>query len=248
MSRSHKSIPKTFRRIAILQPGYLPWLGFFDQMGRSDVFVYHTDVQYDKQSWRNRNRIRTKQGWTWLTAPVRIKRHSKDLIEDMRIDNSQNWRKRHCNLIKESYQKAPYFSQYFPFFKDIYSSSWEFLTDLDIYIVDYLIKALGIETKIMLSTQLNLKEKEKTERLIEICKKLGADVYFSGSAARNYIRKNRFKEEGIKLEYQDYQHPVYPQQYEPFIPYMSIIDLLFNHGKESLDIILHRKKWNGSTE
>jgi hypothetical protein len=228
-------------KIMILQPGYLPWLGFFDMMNKSDAFVFHDDLQYDKSSWRNRNCIRTKDGWCWLSVPVFIKGHSKDIIRDIKIDNSKKWKQRHLNLIRESYQKASFYENYIDPLKKIIDKDWHFLVDLDIELINWVVKELGIQKKILYSHDLQLDRTRSTIRLISICKQLNADTYLSGTRGRNYIQEDIFQKEGIKLEYHDYEHPVYTQQFDGFIPYMSIIDLLFNHGTNSLGILSWKK-------
>ena len=224
-------------RVVILQPGYLPWLGFFDQMARCDLFVYHNDIEYDKQSWRNRNRIRTKEGWTWLTVPVKLKEHSSCKISEMRIDYSKKWQRRHWNLILENYRKAPFFKAYKDAFHEIYNRSWELLLDMNVFLVETLMKMIGIHRRIMFSSELNLGDVTKTDRLIKLLKKIGASTFLEGSAGRNYIEEHKFTDAGIELEYHDYVHPVYEQQFDPFIPYLSVMDLLFNCGDKSLSII-----------
>ena len=230
------------KKIMILQPGYIPWLGFFDMVYKSEALVFHTDLQYDKGSWRNRNRIRTKEGWCWLTVPVLLKGHSYDRILDIKIDNSKKWRQRHRNLIRENYQGSSYFGDYFEPLIDILNKDWTYLMDLDLEIISWLLEEIGIQRKIMYSHDLVLTGTRKTMRLISICKQLGADAYLSGSRGRNYIQDDMFKKEGIKLEYHDYVHPEYKQHFEGFVPYMSIIDLLFNEGKKSLPIIKEQCK------
>jgi hypothetical protein len=225
------------KRIMILQPGYLPWLGFFDMLDKSDVLVLHTDLQYDKSSWRNRNRIRTKDGWGWLTVPVFLKGHTQDKIHDIKIDNTKKWKRKHLNLIYENYKKAPFFANYFDTLIKLLNKNWNFLIDLDIETINWLSNEMGIKKKILFSPDLNLNGTRATMRLISICKQLEADTYLSGTRGRNYIQDEKFQQEGIKLEYHDYVHPEYKQQFDGFIPYLSVIDLLFNYGADSSRII-----------
>lgn len=228
----------------ILQPGYLPWLGFFDMLEKSDALVIHADLQYDKCSWRNRNRIRTKDGWRWLTVPVYLKGHSQDKILDIRIDNSKKWKNKHINLISENYNKAPFFENYFEKLKKIIRKNWEFLVDLDLELIYWLMEEIGLQKKILFSQNLDLNGTHATMRLIKICKLLDAEKYLSGTRGRNYIKDEKFQQEGIKLEYHDYVHPEYKQQFDGFIPYLSVIDLLFNHGLNSMRIICGKEKIN----
>jgi len=223
--------------IGILQPGYLPWLGFFEQLYRSDVFVILDDVQYDKQGWRNRNRIKTANGVQWLTVPVLVNFSQKPLICEVKIDNKPNWRKKHLETLKQSYAKAPFYRDYIELFQEAYSRPWEFLVDLDMHFIETLAARLGLEhKKIVRSSDLSVGP-GRIDRLIEICKSFQAEVFYEGASGRNYIDEARFAQAGIRVEYQDYQHPVYRQLHGDFVPNLSIVDLLFNHGPESLAVL-----------
>ena len=232
-------------KIGILQPGYLPWLGFFEQMHKSDVFVIYDDVQYDKESWRNRNRIKTANGVQWLTVPVMVRLETHPLVHEVKIDNKTNWRKKHLSSIRQNYSKAPYFKEYIAVFEEAYLKEWECLMDIDMYFILRLTECLGMENKkIVKSSTLNTTG-DRIERLINICKLFNADTFYEGAAGRNYIDDADFAKHGIKVEYQDYKHPVYKQLHGDFVPYLSVIDLLFNHGKESLAILLNEKTAEG---
>ena len=223
--------------IVILQPGYIPWLGFFEQMWRSDVFVFYDDVQFDKNGWRNRNRIKSLNGPLWLTVPVAV--HLGDKILNVRIDNKQDWGKRHIKSLETYYKKAPFFEQYFPVFRDVLSKKWDFLLDLDVEIIRLINGMLGMEKKIMFSSELGVREGGKIGRLIDICKFFGADMFYEGGAGKNYINDEEFAREGIKVKYQNYQPQSYSQLYEEFVPHLSVVDLLFNEGPKSLEIIIN---------
>lgn len=224
-------------KLAILQPGYLPWLGYFDQMHRVDIFVHATDLQYTRQDWRNRNRIRTRQGWAWLTVPVVSKGQYFAAINEVRINDRVPWARKHLNIIRENYRQAPYYAQYIPFFERAYKRAWDLLLDLDLYLIEFFRDALGISTRMEDIADLELGAVDRNTRLIKVCQKFGASTYLSGAAAKQYIQPERFAEAGISLEFQDYQHPVYPQLHGEFIPYLSIIDLIFNCGERSLSIM-----------
>ena len=233
--------------VAILQPGYLPWLGFFEQMYRSDVFVVYDDVQYDKEGWRNRNRIKTANGMQWLTIPIMVKFESHPLICEVKIDKKINWRKKHLSSIKQNYSKAPYFKSYIDIFEEAYSHEWESLVCIDMHFILELASCLGMrDKKIVRSSSLNVTG-DRIERLINICKLFDANIFYEGAAGRNYIDDSQFLRHGIMVEFQDYKHSVYKQLYGDFIPYLSVIDLLFNHGKESLSILLTEKTVEGQT-
>jgi len=222
-------------RVTILQPSYLPWLGFFEQMSRSDKFVLLDDVQYTRRDWRNRNRIRVRENWIWLTVPVQQKsRFSQSLLET-RIDNSA-WRRKHLETLRQHYCKAPFFEKYFPRCQQVYEKDWTFLFDLCLETINLIKEEMGIETPLLRSSEMK-PGGEKTERLVSICRELGATHYLSGESGSNYIAEEDFSSQGIALEYQNYEHPVYPQRYTGFVPHLSAIDLLFNCGEQSLGIL-----------
>lgn len=222
--------------IGILQPGYLPWLGFFEQIYRSDMFVFYDDVQYDKNGWRNRNRIRTASGVQWLTVPVLLKNESKQIIKDVKINNQENWRKKHLTSIRTNYSKGEYFNDYFPLLEKIYAREWNYLIDLNMELVYVLCDMLGLKKPFKFSSELDV-EGDKNSRLVNICNKLGANKFYEGQTGKEYINMDVFKSAGIEVEFQNYKHPEYSQLYGDFIPYLSVIDLLFNEGSQSLEII-----------
>lgn len=222
-----------------MQPGYLPWLGFFELVYNCDLFVLLDDVQYTKKDWRSRNRIRTKDGWIWLTVPVCIKHKQLQLINEAKINPYTDWRRKHLKALEINYHRAKYFSNYFPYFVKLYARDWEYLLDLDAEIISWLMDALNIKTPIIKSSSLNMKGR-KEDKIINICKKLGAAELYDSKAAQNILDLDKFNEEKIRIKFQDFQHPIYRQTYEPFLPYMSVIDLLFQCGPESLNILLHK--------
>jgi hypothetical protein len=223
-------------RVTILQPSYLPWLGFFEQMHRSDQFVLYDDVQFTRRDWRNRNRIRVQEGSVWLTVPVIQKNKYEQSLLETKIDNSTPWKRKHLETIRCHYSKAPFFDLHFPWCEKIFNSEWNFLLDLSLETIQYLKGQLKINTPLLRSSELG-GTGDKTDRLISICKQLGATQYLSGESARNYISEKDFSDQGIELEYQEYQHPEYPQRYKGFVPFLSTIDLLFNCGDKSLKFL-----------
>jgi hypothetical protein len=227
--------------IGILQPGYLPWLGFFEQVCKSDIFVIYDDVQYDKHGWRNRNRIKTPQGPLWLTIPVLLEFKKYLPVNKIMIDNKTDWRKKHLLSIKYNYARAQYFNDYIGIFEEAYGKDWNLLMDINMYFIYKFVKCLGIDgKKIVLSSSLNV-DGDRIMRLIKICKHFKADTFYEGAAGENYLLEKDFIDNGIKLMFQDYKHPVYKQLYGEFIPHLSIVDLLFNYGKESLYILNNNK-------
>jgi hypothetical protein len=226
--------------VGILQPGYLPWLGFFEQIYKCDKFIIYDDVQYDKHGWRNRNRIKTTNGVQWLTVPVFVNFKEKPLINEIRIDNKINWRKKHLFAIKQSYSKATFFTKYINIFEDAYSREWQFLIDVDMYFIMKIAECLGLGNKrIIKSSTLNIRG-DRIERLINICKKFDADTFYEGASGENYINKKYFAMHGIKVIFQEYKHLVYNQLHGNFVPFLSIVDLLFNHGEKSLEILINQ--------
>ena len=230
------SQPKT---LAVLQPGYLPWLGFFDQLLRSDVFVVYDDVQFDKHGWRNRNRVKSPAGPVWLTVPVLHKGLGWQKITDVQINNETTWGRKHLNTVRQLYARAPYLDRYYPELESILSRRWERLADLDLELIHKMAEWLGIRRTIVLSSSLGIGG-DRCERLLNMCTHFGAGRYLSGSAARDYLDVEMFAAKGIVVEWQDYQHPTYPQQHGEFTPYLSAIDLLFNCGEESTRVIAER--------
>jgi len=223
--------------VSITQPSYLPWLGFFDKIINSDITIFYDTAQFVKRgkSFHNRNRIRTPNNWMWLTIPIIA--HIGTKIKDVKINNSLNWKEKHWKSILHSYKKAKFFDKYKIIFEEIYSKNWEYLCDFNLEIIKKIIEILGIETKIMLSSQIGKTNLKRTEELLFYCKKVKATIYLSGVFGKEYLDISKFEKEGIKVKFQDFKHPIYKQLYEPFIPNMSIIDLLFNYGKDSLNIL-----------
>jgi hypothetical protein len=219
----------------ILQPSYIPWRGYFDQIRRADLFIFYDDVQYDKHGWRNRNRIKTHQGGQWLTIPV----HSKGVVEDnipinqVEIAWEQSWSERHVRAIQQAYSKAPFFHQYAPWLEEVYQRRPALLADFTIPLTIELARMLGNDhTRFMRSSELTA-HGQKTDRLIEILTQVGTTHYISGPSAQSYIENEKFEAAGISLEYMTYDYPEYPQLYPPYDPYVSIFDLLFMTGPEA---------------
>ena len=221
--------------VAVHQPQYLPWLGYFDKIRRADIFCYLDNVQYKKNDWQNRNRIKTSRGWQWLTVPVRFQFPEK--ICEVKIDPTVKWRKKHLQALFTNYHRAPFFKQYIDVYEQIYSEDWESVSELNIESIERLKDALGLGQKPAIkASQLELPE-DPTGRLIDICKEVKADTYLSGQDGIKYMDLDRFKENGIKVVIQDFKHPVYPQMFDEFQSLMSVVDLLFNCGPESLNKI-----------
>jgi hypothetical protein len=217
------------------QPQYLPWLGYFDKIDRADSFCFLDNVQYKKNEWQNRNRIKTANGWQWVTTPVLYQFPQK--INEVKINSRVNWKRKHFQALLTNYRKAPFFNDYFDFFEQVYSKNWDSLSELNIYLILKILKMLDLENKsTVLASDLQLSE-DPTDRLIDICKKLGGDIYLSGPDGIKYMDTERFYQRGIKIIVQDFKHPDYPQLFGEFQSHLSIVDLLFNCGPGSIQKI-----------
>ena len=218
--------------ITIHQPNYLPYLGFFDKMKQSDIFVIYDDAQFNKEDFQHRNRIRIYHGWKYLTVPVE-KKHIP--IRKVRIRNEltvkgTTWQESHLKEIRDNYNATSYYAPYEDRLEAIYRDKYDKLIDLNMNLINFLKDAFGIKTKIILASELSFASRS-TERLVDITEALGGDVYLSGTAGRDYLEISLFESRGISVEFQDFIHPVYKQRYDGFIPNMSAIDALFNVGK-----------------
>jgi len=222
--------------VTIHQPEHLPWLGFFDKAIRADLFVILDYVQYRKNYFQNRNKIRTKEGWTWITLPV--KSPVTVPVNDIKIDLGSPLRRRYINLISNYYRCAPFFDLHFGSIREIVLSANDKLAEINLVLIRFAFDALGIRTPIMVASKLDIpREKGGTNVNLSICKFLGASRYLSGVSGTHYLNHQLFSDSGIQVEFQEFSHPIYKQLYEPFIPCMSVIDLLFNYGPASLDVI-----------
>ena len=221
--------------VVILQPSYIPWRGYFDQIRRADLFVFYDDVQYDKHGWRNRNQIKTHQGKQWLTIPVHAKGATQGTrIRDVRIDWSKPWAKSHLKALTISYSKAPYFKEYLPLLNSLYQQQPEFLADFTIEASIILAHELGFtSTRFLRSSDLSNIEGHATDRLINVLRELGATHYLSGPSAVGYMEPEKFAAAGITFEYLQYNYPEYSQLHPPYDPFVSILDLMFMTGSNA---------------
>ena len=222
--------------LAVLQPSYLPWLGYFDQIDRADVFVFYDDVQYDKHGWRNRNRLKGPQGPVWITVPVRHAGRFGQLINAVEIDPRPDWARKHIATLRQLYARAPYAPLYLPELCELLARRWDRLVDLDVAAIRLMARWLGIDARFCCSSELGIGGGQST-RLLAICRHFAADTYISGDAAQAYLDVGRFRNAGVRVVWQDYRHPRYRQQFGQFEPYLSAIDLLCNLGGESLSVL-----------
>jgi hypothetical protein len=221
--------------VAIHQPQYMPWLGYFDKIDRCDVFCLLDTVQYKKNEFQNRNRIKTADGWQWLTVPVTYRFPQR--IEEVGVNQTTDWQRKHLQALKTNYSKAPFFETYYASFEEFYQKSYEMLVDVNMASIELLMDLLGFEGKLVLASSLPVETEDPTLRLVEICKVLGGDSYLSGKDGAKYMDVYMFENHQIEVLFQDFNHPQYPQCYGPFEPNMSVVDLLFNCGPKSLDTI-----------
>lgn len=223
--------------ITIHQPEHLIWLGLVDKISRADTFVVLDTVQFRKNYFQNRNKIRTQNGWTWLTVP--IKKHPlKTKISDIEISYNQDWTERYLTLIRTNYNKSKYFAKYFPKLEQIILKKHKYLSDLNLELIKFILKHFNMKTKIIKASELKLPEtKSGSETVLEICKALSAEVYLSGISGKDYLDLSAFKSSKIEVIFQDFHYPIYKQPTEPFISGMSSIDLLFNYGPKSKDVL-----------
>jgi len=208
-------------------------------MDRADVFVLLDDVQYKKNEWQNRNKIRNPRSSQWLTVPVHYRFGQK--INEVRVNNNENWRAKHYKSLDTNYSRARHFGKYASFFRESYDREWDLLEDVNFHFIEYLKDSLGIKTVLARSSSFGVRGR-RTRKLVNLCRHLKADTYISGAGGKEYLDMDLFRKSGIKLEFQEYVHPAYEQVYDGFQPYMSVVDLLFCHGKKSLHIIREGRK------
>lgn len=225
-------------RVTIHQPQFLPWLGYLDKVDQSDLFILLDTVQFKKNEWQNRNRIRTAQGWQWLTVPVLQQFGQR--IGDVMINPTAIWKVQHLRALEMHYARAPYIDRYLPQLRELYASPWTRLSDINKVTVQWLLRAYGILTPVRCASEFHARE-EPTNRLIDLCRAVGATEYLAGAGAERYMDKPRFEASGIRLEMQTFTHPSYRQIYDPFEPNLSALDLLLMQGPDALETLRHAR-------
>ncbi|MBV6478494.1 MAG: hypothetical protein HGGPFJEG_01249 [Ignavibacteria bacterium] len=221
-----------------MQPFYLFLRKHFHLIQKSDIYVFMDDTQFVKNGHHNRNRIKGKSGYIWLTVPVLQKGRYGQKINEVMIDNHTDWKKKHWLSIQHCYSKAPYFKEYSDFFEDCFKKDWEKLSDLNIYLIENISLFLGIKnTKFKILSSMNITTEDPTQRLIDICEKLNADNFFIGTRAKDYMDDNKWLNTNVRLNYFEPVYNEYPQLFGDFLENCSIIDLLFNAGKDSFEFI-----------
>lgn len=221
-------------KITIHQPEHMPWLGFFHKIAQADTVVLLDNVQFRKNYYQNRNKIRTADGWAWVTVPV--SHNLKTLIKDVAVVPDRRWKKKWCDSIFHAYLKSRHFNDYYGGIKKVVDTDVGLLSDINIRLINTICGFLGIKTDFVRASQMGM-EGSGSDLIFSICRKLKADTYISGISGRDYLELDSFRKCGTEVVFQEFHHPVYKQLFEPFIPCMSIIDLIFNYGDKSLEII-----------
>jgi hypothetical protein len=218
-------------KVGVIQSNYIPWRGYFDFIDSVDLFVFHDDLQYTKNDWRNRNRIVTPAGLRWLTVPVSYK-HVEQKIDEVPIDYSQKWASSHIQQLSAHYRRAPFFGDYIHGFAGIVNEPFTSISELNVAVCKWIMQVLKIRTPICMSRELALSGK-KSERLIDLLTKVRGTTYVSGPSASAYLDLDLFRRHGIRVEYKSYDYPEYSQTQRGFSPAVSVLDLLFNTGPEA---------------
>ena len=223
--------------VTISQPRYLPWLGYFHRIATSDLFIYLDTVQYTPRDWENRNKVKTDRGWTWLTVPV--KADYRALIPAVLIDNEQAWQQKHWRTLKTYYGSAPYFQFFEKQLRALYEGQrWDRLLDLNISATQVMCECLGItQARFAKASEIGAGG-TGSKMILNLCKAVGATVYLSGSQGANYLDEAEFRDAGVGVCYQEYRHPQYGQLHGEFEPLMAVVDLLFNCGPKSLEVLM----------
>jgi len=223
------------------QPEYFPWLGFIAKAQLADVYYIVDTVQYMKEHWHSRNKIRKKDGWLWLRTPVLESKTKILMWPEAKIDNTKPWKRKQLSSIKMCYSRTKYFDEIYTELEEIYSKDYEFLIEFNEQIIKYAFKKFNIKVPIYKTSEL-IKEGHdisgaKTDLILNMCKVANAKTFIFGQDGKNYIEEDKFNKEGIEYKFQNFKHPIYEQNYSGFESNMSFIDLLFNHGDNSIKII-----------
>lgn len=233
-----------------MQPTYLPWIGYFDLINKSDVFVFLDNVQLSKQSWQTRNKIKTQNGVIWLSLIYEKTKEIKErYLNDIKIRTDLNWKEKHLRSINFSYLITEHFSEIYNLCKELINNENYIISDFNIFIIKRIAQSIGINKEFIKSSELRSDKSDKINYLVNICKELDCDKYLSTIGTFDYLKENNnyltFKENDIDLYLHNYIHPTYEQINGKFIPYMSVIDLLFNEGiKKALNIIINNNSEN----
>ncbi len=228
-------------KVAIHQPHYLPWLGYFDKLDSADCFILLDTVQFKKHEWQNRNRIWSTEGWQWLTVPI-IDRFP-ERIDCVRINPRSDWQRKHCQALRQHYGRSPVWEPLGPELLSLLERPWGLLSALNMAVIELLCRHLGIRTSRVRASSFTTETVDPTDRLIDLCRAVGGTVYLAGKSGPAYMQIDRFARAGIELRVHAYTHPIYPQRREPFVSHLAVIDLLFNCGPQSLEVLRQGRSW-----
>lgn len=217
--------------LSIHQPAYLPWIGYLDRIARSDLFVFLDTVQFQKNSFQNRNRVRTAQGDTWLTVPVKNRNHIQGSLLDIEINAAVRWQVKHLRTLEQAYTKAPYFGRVMEWLRPFYDQSWSRLSELCWAMLGEHLNAAGIKTKLLRASELDGIDGRKSELILSIARRVEAGTYLSGPLGLDYLDRDSFVQAGIELDVHKFEHPNYRQLREPFIAQMAAVDRMMCEGK-----------------
>ncbi|MBL91636.1 MAG: hypothetical protein CMH56_07455 [Myxococcales bacterium] len=222
--------------VSISQPAYLPWLGYFDRLRRSDVAVVLDHVQLERRGFTHRNKILNQGKPMWLSIPLNKKGNFQTTINEITVNNDEKWQHKHWQTILQCYKKAPHFIELKNELASFYEKDWVLLNELLKSMTPFWMGKLGIDTPMVFSSEIELQH-TKSDLILELCRKQKATKYLSGPFGRDYLETKSFQDAGIEIIYHDYEHPVYRQQSDNFEPFLSILDLMANHGDESLSLL-----------
>ena len=229
-------------KVAIHQPQYMPWLGYLAKWAAADLLVFLDTVQYEKNGWQNRNRIKTATGARWLTVPVHARLGTP--ISAVEVDGAQPWRARHLRAIEAAYAGAPHLERHRAALRALYAADWPRLAAVAVATAEWLARTAGITTPARLASALGVDAAEPSERLIALCRAVGADTYLAGRDGAKYMDRQAFARAGITVLFQEYKHPEYAQLHGEFIPFLSGLDLLLTHGDDALAILRSGDSWS----
>lgn len=220
-------------KVGMIQSNYIPWRGYFDFIDDVDCFVFYDDVAFGRgKKWRNRNKVKTGADTKWLTVPLQG-REDDTLIQEVRIDYSQKWQKKHLGMLTQNYRQTEFYQDYIDQFTSIIEENTETISALNVSLCSWIMKVLGIDTEIRMSREFEVGDASREERPLLILEQLGATGYIAGPVARPYTDEAAFRSRGIALEYKAYDYAPYPQASDGFIPDVSVLDLMFNTGPEA---------------
>ncbi len=221
--------------ICIHQPDFVPYLGFFHRLLSTDHFIYLDDVQFIRRGWQHRDQVKTKGGATWLTLTLQ-KGDYHQQIKDVLLSSDGKWIDGNINLIQQSYSKAPYFELVFPRVEAIYRGGHTRMIDFNLAFLNLAMDILGINVRTSFASNYGLTS-ASSQRLLDLVLAVGGDNYLTGTGSRDYLDEALFKRGGVRVTWQEFKHPVYPQLHGSFMPMLSCLDLFFNCGEHSAQIL-----------